>query len=380
MASNNNESKNLHEIAQTTVVTEANASTVENNVKDLAPHYTDEQKAILAEITRLADEEIQRVMTDSRYYAVPYADESNCLIALHKAFKEGKIQIVTTTLNRTHGSNEQKTGESIMAYGAQHVLIVMTAKMAREEMKYANWDLKRFSNDPLQDESIPDDALVVIDGNGRMDYLLGLPVEQWVPIYAVFPSKDANGYFNYGKIIDDINIQVNKWSTENYLQSRILKEGKSAHEAWNCINKLVKKGYKYQAACQAMTLGKDRILKGDVTDGDAQKIFKNFEYAKTIHEALVKKIGEGEDKTLKTKVFGMAVSEIWDDLRNYSGAEKATELFTEFIDFIPESKINEIKSAKAIKTQNGKVSKDERRVQILNDQFLMFRGKKEILL
>lgn len=377
MANINNESKNLQEVAQTTVTTEANASTVENNVKALVPHYTEEQKIFLAEVTRKADEEIQRVMVDPRYYAVPYADETNCIIALHKASKEGMIQIVTTTLNRDHGSDQQKTGESIVTYGAQHVLIVMTAKMARD-VKNDKWDIIRFHNDPLQDESIPDDALVVIDGNGRMDYLLGIPVEQWPPIYAVFPTKDAAGYYDYSKIIDVINTQLSTWKTENYVQKRILQEGAKAHEAWGVINMLVKKGYKYQAACQVVTLGKDRILKSEVNDGDAQKIFKNFEYAKTIYEALVKKIGEGDDKTLKTKSFGIELSDLWDNLRNKYGAEEATELFVEFIDFIPQSKIEDIKSAKAVKTQNGKVSKDARRIQILNEQFLMFCGKKEI--
>jgi hypothetical protein len=154
-----------------------------------------------------------------------------------------------------------------------------------------------------------------------------------------------------------------------------LEDGQTAHSGWNEIQKLIKKGYLYQAACQAMTLSTDRITSKNVTVGDVKEIFVHFESAKKVHDALVQKFGEGEDKTLKTKEFPKEVSILWHKLLNYQGEKFATDTFIKFIESFTDTKVKEILNAKSVK--NG-MKKDDIRKNILNEQFNLFVGKENI--
>ena len=166
--------------------------------------------------------------------------------------------------------------------------------------------------------------------------------------------------------------------TQDMVQKRLLDEGDEAHEGWLFINQLVKKGYKYQAACQTATLGNDRIQKKLVNTGDSDCIFAHFESAKTIHSALVEKFGEGDDKVLKTKEFTKEVSILWGQLQRMSGDEVATKAFIEFIETITDDKVLEIVNAKNIRTETSRKSKDEIRKEVLDTLFYEYCEKQNI--
>lgn len=340
---------------------------------EFIPTYTDEQVEHLKAVTDMATMEIQRIAMDSRYHTVPYCNEQNCLINLKEAYRNG-IQFGTPLVNRTHGKDQETTCRSIREYGAQHILIVISPLMAESN----DIRIARFSNDPLKDEPIPSEALIPVDGNGRINALLSLPVDEWPEIYAVFPTKDAAGYYNFRKIIEVINTQVSVWKTQDMVQKRLLDEGDEAHEGWLFINQLVKKGYKYQAACQTATLGNDRIQKKLVNTGDSDCIFAHFESAKTIHSTLVEKFGEGDDKVLKTKEFTKEVSILWGQLQRMSGDEVATKAFIEFIETITDDKVLEIVNAKNIRTETSRKSKDEIRKEVLDTLFYEYCEKQNI--
>lgn len=340
------------------------AETAPEEKSEFIPDYTEEQVEHLKAVTDMAIMEIQRVAMDPRYHTVPYANEQNCLVNLKEAYKDG-IQFGTPLVNRTHGKDQETTCHSIREYGAQHILIVVTPLMAETN----DIRIARFSNDSLKDEPLPSEALILIDGNGRVNALLSLPVDEWPDIYAVFPTKDAAGFYNFRKIIEVINTQVSVWKTQDMVQKRLLDEGDAAHEGWMFINQLVKKGYKYQAACQTATMGSDRIQKKLVNTGDSNYIFTHFESAKEIHLALVEKFGEGDDKVLKTKEFTREVSILWGQLQRQSGDEIATKTFVDFIDNIPNEKVLAIINAKSIKTETSRKPKDEIRKEILDKLF-----------
>ena len=133
----------------------------------------------------------------------------------------------------------------------------------------------------------------------------------------------------------------------------------------------------YQAACQAYTLDIDRIKSKAVTEGEANNIFMHFESGKQIHEALVKKFGEGEDKTLKTKEFSKEVSVLWGKLLNLQGERWATDMFVKFVEGFDEDRVKEILLAKSVK--NG-MKKDDIRKSILNQQFNLFIAQEGIKL
>lgn len=334
--------------------------------KDYKPAYEEADLAHLTDVTKKCEEEITRVINDSRYYATPYADGKNCLIDLRKAYFDGKIQFVSPMVNRNHGADEKKTGESMLTYGAQHILIVMTVAMANA----AGLLPKRFKNDKSEDP-ILDDALVMMDGNGRIDFLMDIDQEDWPEIYAVFPTKDKAGYYNLNKSFDIINTQVSVWKSQDMVQKRRLMDGDSAHPGWAKIDELVKAGYMYQSACQLVTLGVDRIKKAEVTNGDDTEIFKFYDYAIQIYEALKAKFGEGKDKTLKTKVFTQEVSILWKKLNDAYNEEEATKYFLDFLDQLDDNKVKAIKEAESDK---GGATRDEKRKQDLEKWFNRYVG------
>ena len=348
----------------------ADASSATRKSSKVLLSYDDKTRKRLAKITKICEEEIQRVISDPRYAAVPYAKGENCIIDLKEAYSNN-VRFATPKVNRKHGSDEKKTGNSILTYGCQHVLLVITQKMAKVCGLESTW----FNNDNEKGK-INDDALVFLDGNGRIDFLLSKGTEEWPNISAVFPSKDnIDGLFNLPVIMSEINTQVAVWKTENLVQKRILEEGEETAEGWRFIQGLLNKGYKYQAACQSATLAQDRIKKDAVSKGDATEIFDYFKFAKQLHEALVKRFKETESSPLKTKEFTKEISFLWGKLRDKKGDQEATDLFIEFIAGIAESTVEAINNAVSKK---GELNKDQKRKKYLDEAFYKFVDSKGI--
>lgn len=337
--------------------------------KDYKPIYTDQKKKELDFVSSIAKDAIQLTIEDSDIPTVPFGDH-NCLIDLTAAYKNG-INLLTPEVNRKHGKDKNRTGESIRMYGAQRHLLVITKSMADA----ASIKVARFSSDKRTGD-MKDIDLVLIDGNGRVEYLLNLE-EQDMPIFwATFIEPDASGYYNPSKAMEIINTNRLMWKTPDMVQKRLLDEGDAAHEGFLLIQELMKKGYMYQSACMTCTLSTDRIKVKEVNTGDANKIFEFLESAKKIHSALVEKFGEGDDKTLKTKEFPKEVSTLWHRLMDkFKEEEKATELFIKFIHGFKDTKVSEV--LKAENDKNG-MKKDDKRKKILNEQFNQFIGREDI--
>ncbi len=363
----------VHEVVSNESSKKAHKKKDNKEDKDYTPIYSNEEKTRLEQITKICEEEIERVILDDRYNSIPYGNDSNCLINLKTAHKNG-IDFCTPVLNRVHGTDLDKTGSSIMTNGAQHILLVMTKRMADA----CGIDVARFSNDPKSGVAANQEDLVFLDGNGRMKFLLDFPEDKWPDVFATFICKDKANYFNPSVAMSEINTQVAVWKTPDYIQKRVFEEGKTSHEGWTRIIGLQRKGYLYQSACQLMTLKTDRIKKSEVVSGDQQKIFENYPCALKIYEALKKKFGEGDDKTLKTKAFTAEVSCLWGKLKNASGNATATDQFLDFIEGLSEDTVKQIKNVK--KDNKNPISKDDQRKAILQQEFFMYVGKKQIKL
>lgn len=336
--------------------------------KRLVPNYSKEEEEVLKQQTAVVEAEIQRVINDPRYHATPVNDGENAIINLTQAKTDG-INLLTPTINRIHGKDQDKTGESIEKYGPQEVLLVVTRRMAEA----AGLEVSRFQNDNTN-SLVTDDDLVTINGNGRIYHLSDLVLEQWPQVLAIFPSKDANGFYNISKVFEEVNTNIKPWATQDFMQKRMLEDRESAHPGWKYVNQLLKKEYLYQAACVAATLGSDRIKKGQIISGDnSNEIFKYFEFAKQVHEALVAKFGEGDDKVLKTKAIPMHVASLWQELRDGCGAQKATSKMVDFINQLPASVVEDIKKTKTMRKDGVKVQdRDEKRKELLNTEFNKF--------
>lgn len=335
---------------------------------DFSLNYSDEQKKELERVTKVVGAEIERVRIDPRFHAIAFDD--NAFINLKGAAMDG-VGFKTPEVNRKHGKDEASTGESLMKYGPQHPLIVITDKMAEA----LGLKVIRFSNDDPTKPVFAGYTLIFLDGNGRMNHLLGLNPKDWPNVYAIFPTKNSAGYYDILKSYEVINTQVTVWKPGDWVTKRILEEGVKAHKGWTSINQLRQKGYNYQAACELMTLGTDRIIKTDIISGDANRIFLHYDSAVKIHNALVKKFCEGDDNTLKTKAFPAKVSELWLPLSSKSGDEKATEYMIAFIDQFPQEQVKKIKEAKGSKKDGVRVTKDAIRIGILETEFNAYMEK-----
>ena len=335
---------------------------------DFSLNYSDEQKKELERVTTVVDADIKRVRIDPRFHAIAFDD--NALINLKGAAMDD-VSFMTPEVNRKHGKDEATTGESLMKYGPQPPLIVITDKMAEA----LGLKVIRFSNDDPTKPVFAGYTLIFLDGNGRMNHLLGLNPKDWPNVYAIFPTKNSAGYYDILKSYEVINTQVTVWKPGDWVTKRILEEGDKAHKGWTSINQLRQKGYNYQAACEAITLGTDRIIKTDIISGDANRIFLHYDSAVKIHNALVKKFSEGDDNTLKTKAFPAKVSELWLPLSSKSGDEKATEYMIAFIDQFPQEQVKKIMEAKGSKKDGVRVTKDAIRIGILETEFNAYMEK-----
>ena len=370
----NNQSANMQSVTgknvstnQGTLVTVANkqkAPTVKP-ASEYKPDYggDDAKKQLLEAHTKEVEQEITNIVNNAQMYGAAKVGE-NVVIDLKEAVKNG-IHIYGMEVNREHGKDEQKTGASLFEDGAQMFLTVITCKVA----KLYGIGIKNLTNDKDQGHKPQDEDLVLIDGHGRIDFLMQYDVDEWNVIYAHFPAKDRLGNYNICKAMEAINVNLKAWTTSNFVQKRILQEGSNAHEGWKRINELINRGYNYQAACQLTTLEKDRVTKKQVISGDASDIFTNYDDAIKVSKALINCFGEGADNVVKTKEFTKEVSILWRKLVKKFGNDKATEYFLDFLKGLPQDKVVDIKNAK--KTTDG-VSKDEKRKKILNEEFENF--------
>lgn len=367
----NNQSANMQSVTGKNVSTnQGTLGTVANKhkaptvkpVSNYKPDYSgdDAKKQLLEAHTKEVEQEIDNIVNNAQMYGAVKVGE-NVVIDLKEAVKNG-IHIYGMDINREHGKDEQKTGASLFEDGAQMFLTVVTCKVA----KLYGIGIKHLTNDKEQGHEPQDEDLVLIDGHGRIDFLMQYDVDEWNVIYAHFPAKDRLGNYNICKAMEAINVNLKAWTTSNFVQKRILQEGSNAHEGWKRINDLLNRGYNYQAACQLTTLAKDRVAKKEVISGKDSDIFTDYGDAIKVSEALINRFGEGADNVVKTKEFTKEVSILWRKLVKEFGNDKATEYFLDFLKGLSQDKVIEIKNAK--KTADG-VSKDENRKKILQKEF-----------
>lgn len=346
---------------------------ISKETENIAVEQTNTQEnnkeANLKEFTEFCEYEMLRVKEQypNSVSTFPNGDVASLNL---KGLKDAGVEFYGLGVNRTHGTDEQKTGRSILENGAQQSLIVITVQMAEK----AGIKVERFTKDPNKDKPINSDGFVVVDGHGRVDFLQ--TIQEWPLIMGHFPMKDKDGYYNFAKAFTEININVSKWKTQDMVAKRQIEDGVNTHEGWVMINDLVSKGYKYQAACQLATLKPDRLTARQVANGDESEFFGNIEYGKRIHKALKDRFGEGDDKTIKTKEFTKEIVLSLVRLINRQGIGWATDMMEKFINTLPDKEVEEIKNAKSTKVQR----KDEKRKQILDKAFSFFLGQNNIKL
>ena len=157
----------------------------------------------LKEFTEFCEYEMQRVKEQypNSVSTFPNGDVASLNL---KGLKDAGVEFYGLGVNRTHGTDEQKTGRSILENGAQQSLIVITVQMADK----AGIKVERFAKDTNKDKPISSNGFVVVDGHGRVDFLQ--TIQEWPLIMGHFPMKDKDGYYNFAKAFTEININVSK--------------------------------------------------------------------------------------------------------------------------------------------------------------------------
>lgn len=201
------------------------------------PVYGETEAKDLLNQTNICNGEIERIKSCYPEGVSIFPSGEVGAVNLTTLRKNG-VSIYAVDVNREHGRDEKLTGESICTYGAQHHLIISTVT----SVLAAGIKISRFANDPDKDKPISNDGIVVLDGHGRMNYLMGLPVNQWLDVYGNFPKKDKDGFYNLPKVFSEININVSKWKSSDMLIKRRIEDGDKAHEGLKMIDEFQKRG------------------------------------------------------------------------------------------------------------------------------------------
>ena len=366
---------------QTSVEPEAETKSVETSTKKSgskassksAPSLSQEEIDALKHETEIFDQEVRRMLADPRYHAVQLPN-GRVVLDLTAAHKDG-VPLYRMDYNRTHGKDEEATGKSLRTDGAQHPLLVVPVRVARA----AGLPISHFQKDPDQTSPIDEDGLAPVDGHGRVNNAFGSK-EGWPQFDAVLLVKNKDGYIDTKKAYSVTNQNILVWGAKDHLVPKLFDPNELREKALKVIHDLVDKGYLYTAACEWGTWRIGNVTKTElntiVNEEEAKNFMKYTQYGKQIHEACVKKFGEGDDKLLKTKKFPEALIENWNGLRDKYGADKATETMIMFIEQLESGKAIEITNAK--KDKDNDLDKDTVRRQLLNKAYKEFLAKAKL--
>ena len=344
-----------------------NSTTVSSSKKDIwvkpKPTYSQEKEKELANITGIEKSERERIKKDERYHALTDTDGNIWGVLIYLAIQSG-VKFYKPTANRDHGKDKEKTGKSILMYGAQEALTVCSVRTAFA----AGLDLVSFKN---PQEEIDMDGLAIINGNGRMEYLSQIDPKDWGIIMATFIVPDAFGYYNPCDAFAQMNLNNTSWKAKDMAQKRMLIDD-NPHPGWALIDKLTKNHYNYQAACQVVTLGTDRIKAKDADSGDSNAIFRDYDDALKVHAVVIHRFGDVE--SIKGKFFTQCISQCWANLRKDNGNAKATTDMVAFIKQLSGEVINNINTAT---NKKGEPNKDQKRANFLEAAFEAYFGIKD---
>lgn len=330
---------------------------------------TQEQIDALKHETEVFEQEVTRMLADPRYHAMQIPN-GRVIMDLTAAHEDG-VPIYRFDYNRTHGRDEDSTGESLKADGAQHPLLVVPAKVALA----AGLRISHFQKDPDQDSPIDEDGLGVVDGHGRANNAYGS--KEWPQLDAVLLVKNKDGYIDTKKAYSVTNEKIAVWGAKDHLIPRLFDPNELREKSLKVIHDLVARDYLYTAACEWALWKIGNVTKTElnaiVDQAGADKFMEYMQHGKKIHEACIKKFGEGDDKLLKTKKFPESLIEKWNTLRDKKGVDQATETMVKFIEQLEPKQAFEITSAK--KDKDKDLDKDTVRKQLLNTAFKEFMDK-----
>ena len=311
---------------------------------------------------------IKKMLSDSRYHATSIPGTDNVIINLTEFVKEGG-RVVRQSKNRTHGKDMKTTGESLMEYGSQVPLVVMPLSVA----KAAGIEYECFASDPK--DGLDEDkelVLVVIEGHGRCEYLLGEDVNEWLTVLAVLPSPDKRGELHPDKAFIETNVNSLTWKGNDYMIIRLADP--ACHPGWKRIKEKEDAGFKFTIATIFSTGREGAVSKRSIlnADTDVNELFKHSEHCERIYDAAVKKFGCGKDSVLQTKAIPNKIFECWSELKDGKfDVSQATELIVRFFDTLDSGIVLDINNAK----KEGDKERDTVRKELFTKAFNEYKSK-----
>lgn len=340
--------------------------------------------------TRKCLKEIDRVVSNPIYGGcsmIMRNGEKESLIDLKKAVLENNVPLFTMTLNRKHGRDLERTGKSISEFGAQMPLMIVTAKMADiAGIKYTHFD------GSAAGEKEKEIGLVVIDGNGRAQYLLNCTEEQWPrTVLGKFPVVNRQGLLDIHDVIAEVNYHVKMWGAKDFIHKRTRDFG--YHKMWEKIIDLCDKGYTLRSAGVFAGLLYRSLRKSELLTYSNDFYFRYYDAAKDIHTAMIDKFGEGSDRTLKSTGVPIQLVKIWNELVSTYTVDSSKTFLVTFIKKLPKVKVNSINAATTLELKTEEllpdgtkkfriqiIPKEEAKASQFNAEYGKFFGKYSTLL
>lgn len=333
--------------------------------------YTKAEIKHLKAVRQVFKEEYEAILNNPNFEVAQYSDH-NAVINLTKAIARG-FDVLMPVVNRKHGVDMFRTGESICNDGAQSLLLVIPLRMAEE----AGMEVVRFSTDKSTNDPGAV-CFVALNGNGRLEYILGLEPDKRPTLYATFIEPNSQGYYDVPQAMSALNEYQSQWKTQDKMAKKIMEMGAEANPYLVITRQLVNAGFNYQAACQLTTLKADRITSTALEAGNWRDIFVHGAQATRVRKALFKIFGDSQPM-FKKKPFSHKICQIFDTLikTENGSAEDACSLLVDFIEDLNQSQVKKIKECK--KGKNITAAKaEENRVELLTSYFNRYVGKNDI--
>lgn len=318
--------------------------------------------------------EIKRMSSNSKYHLTPIPNTSNAIINITEAYKAG-IDFYRKKDNRIHGLDLERTGESLMNYGAQLPLSIIPVREAEE----AGVEFERFKTDPNKDKPCSKNGFMVIEGHGRMEFLLKQNTADWPVVLGMLPAPDKDGEIHIENGFIELNRNDSVWGSKDYVLIRL--SDSSSHEGWRFIKELEDNGLGFTVASIFATGRENAITKKTVlnsSEDEVKTLFEDLTYGKDIYAAAAKTFTTDKKSALMTKAIPNKIFEIWSSLLKHKevDAKDATQYMVKFLkDLEDGSKAANINAAQ----KDGDKDRDTVRKELFSKYFNEYQKKNPIV-
>lgn len=220
---------------------------------------------------------------------------------------------------------------------------------------------------------------MVIEGHGRMEYLLGKPIDKWPLLLGVFPVPDKDGEIHIENGFIELNQNDSIWGSMDYLLIRLADP--NSHQGWQFIKDLEDMGLGFTISSIFATTKENTITKRTVLNSkpeEVEELFKYLEDGMKIFNAAKDAFIVAPGSAIKTKVIPNKIFDCWRELQATTSlnASKATDYMVSFLKSIKDDGGAAVINASR---KQGDKDRDTVRKEVFTNYFNEYKTKNPIV-